>query len=262
MHPFDSDLTLIETAPYTLKGEISDGWSHIGTVNGGFQLAVLYKAMERYARQPEGLIITGNYLARCVPGPVEIRVEPVSSTRNFDRLQARLFQEGSEKLRAFGTFTGKGGAAVELGPADPEEPIAPVDACIRVDGSGRTRLFDSIDVLLDPACAGWMRGDTGGDAMQKGWIRFREPRMFDIPAIIMAADSFPPSIFSRAGYQGMVPTIEYTVQTGPAPSADTLGCLFRSRHLTGEIITEEGVLRDPEGGLVAVSRQAALFRNN
>lgn len=260
MHHFDIDLRLAETGRYTLRGNFSDRWSHIGIVNGGFQLALLYKAMAMYARPPETLVITGNYIAKCGEGPVDIEVEPFSSSKNFDRLEARLLQSGSEKLRAFGTFAGRGGPSLDIGRPDPAEEIAPPEECVRVDSGGRTRLFDSIDVLLDPDYSGWINGRLTDEAVQKGWIRFRKPRSFDIPSVIMTADSFPPSIFSRAGIQKIVPTIEYSVQVASVPPVDMLSCVFRSHYLTGEIITEDGVLRTPAGELVAVSRQTALFR--
>lgn len=262
MHQFDKDLTLTETGPSTLTADISDSWSHIGIINGGFQLGLCAKAMGLYARKSEGLIVTGNYIARCRTGPVEIRVETIFSSKNFDRLQARLFQEGAEKLRAFGTFAQRGGPSYEIGQPGPSSEIAPPEDCIRVDSGGRTRLFDSIDILIDPACADWMAGRQSTEAEQKGWIRFRRPRTFDIPSVIMAADSFPPSIFSHAGMQKMVPTLEFSVQLASVPAVDTLACFFQSRHVTGETITEDGVLRTPDGSLVAVSRQTALYRNS
>jgi len=262
MHQFDNDLTLTETGPYKLRAEVSDHWSHIGILNGGFQLALLYSAMSVYAREPRSLIVTGNYIAKCSPGRVEVQVEPISSSRNFDRLEARLYQRGSEKLRAFGTFSTRSGVAQDIGPVNTAEKPAPPEQCIRVDSGGRTKLFDMIDVLLDPSCAGWMKGKIGPEAVQKGWLRFREPRNVDIPAVIMGADSFPPSVFSFAGYRKLVPTIEYSVQTYSFSPVDTLACVFRSRYLTGEIITEEGEIRTPEGDLAAVSRQTALFRRS
>jgi hypothetical protein len=260
VHQFDKDLSLKETSPYCLRGELSDTWSHIGVINGGFQLALLYKAMSAYARKPEGLIMTGNYIAKCSPGPVEINVKPISSSRNFDRFEVRLSQRGREKLRAFGTFAGRGGPASDLGTRMHKETLAPIDQCIRVDSGGRTKLFDNIDIFLDPVCTGWVSGDLIPEAIQRGWIQFHQPRNFDIPAVIMTADSFPPSVYSLAGRQKMVPTIEYSIQLSSVPPVDTLGCLFRSPYLTGEIITEEGVVRTPDGKLVAVSHQTALFR--
>lgn len=261
MHQFDTDTTLTETGPHTLAAVISDSWSHIGIINGGFQLGLCAKAMGLYARKPEGLIVTGNYIAKCRTGPVEIRVETISSSRYFDRLQARLIQNGAEKLRAFGTFARRGGPSYEIGQPRPFDEVAPPRDCVLVDSGGRTRLFDSIDILIDPACSGWMTGRLSTEAGQKGWIRFHRPRSFDIPSVIMAADSFPPSVFSHAGLQKIVPTLEFSVQFASVPVTDTLACFFQSRYVTGEIITEDGVLRTPEGRLVAVSRQTALYRN-
>ena len=260
MHQFDHDLNLKEQNKYRLQAEISDSWSHIGVVNGGFQLALLYSAMQRYARKPKGLIMTGNYINRCSPGSIDVRVDPISSSRNYDRMEARLFQGGAEKLRAFGTFAELGGPPEENCSIPPGEQPAPIDRCVRVNSTTGTRIFENMDILLDPSCAGWISGELDTEAFQKGWIRFSEKRIFDIPSVIMASDSFPPSIFAISGSKRIVPTLEFTIQVAEVPPVDRLMCRFHTRYLTGEMIIEEGELRTPDGSLVAISHQTALFR--
>jgi hypothetical protein len=45
-----------------------------------------------------------NYISRCRPGQIEVRVEEISVSKQFNRYEARLFQDGAENIRAFGTF--------------------------------------------------------------------------------------------------------------------------------------------------------------
>jgi len=48
--------------------------------------------------------INRNFLSSCEPGAATVLTEGMSSSRQFDRFQASLNQNGKERIRAFGTF--------------------------------------------------------------------------------------------------------------------------------------------------------------
>lgn len=260
MHLFDSDMTLRPTGNGKYAGRVSDHWSHRGIVNGGFLLALAYKAMAHQGRKHGCLVVTGNYSGKTSPGELELLVESISSTKNFDRFEARLLQESKECLRAFGTFSSRGGDTRELPGAENPEDLLPPEQCTPLPNPGNTRLFDTMDIRLDPRNTGWLSGNLSSDAVQRGWIAFREPREFDAPAIVMAADCFPPAVMEALGPAEWIPTVEYSVQVRSLPGVKALRGIFRTRYVTGEMIEEDGVLCAPNGSLVALSRQTALYR--
>jgi hypothetical protein len=104
MHIFDRDTNLTETAPSVFTGAISENWLINKNPNGGYLMAILARAMTDKSEKKSTPIITANYISRCRPGGIEVRVEEISVSKQFSRYEARLFQNGAEKIRAFGTF--------------------------------------------------------------------------------------------------------------------------------------------------------------
>ena len=121
-------------------------------------------------------------------------------------------------------------------------------------------LFDNMDVLLDPGCAGWITGNLADRSELKGWIKFKDDRPFDQPALMLIADSFPPPVFVSQGMVAWVPTLEMSVNIRNLPDTRWLKCVFRSRFLNGGMVEEDGEIWDETGELVALSRQVAQFR--
>jgi len=121
-------------------------------------------------------------------------------------------------------------------------------------------LFDNMDVLLDPDCAGWTTGKLGDRSELRGWIKFKDDRPFDEPALLLAADAFPPPVFATQGMVAWVPTLEMSVNIRNRPQTRWLKCVFRTRFLNGGMVEEDGELWDEDGELTAISRQVAQYR--
>jgi Acyl-CoA thioesterase N-terminal domain len=75
-------------------------------------MAILANAMLQHSKMKSTPVITANFLNRCEPGEVKIMIERMSASRKFDRFQAKLFQHGKEKIRAFGTFANEDNACI------------------------------------------------------------------------------------------------------------------------------------------------------
>ncbi len=260
MHIFDKDVSLTGKAPFQYAGKVSDNWSINGNPDGGYVMAVMANAMLQHSHMQSTPIITANYIARCLPGDIDLHVEAIAESKQFQRIGVRLIQNGRETTRAMGTFVDvKDECAVErYETASPE--MAPRDACIQIPEIPAFTLYDHLDVRLDPACAAWMQGSLTDRSEHRGWISFKDERPYDLLAILLVVDSFPPAVFSTQGMAAWVPTIELSVNVRNIPETKWLKCIFRTRHITCGLLEEDGEVWDEAGNLVAISRQIAQFR--
>lgn len=259
-HLFDQDLKLTKVAPFRFQGCVTDNWSINGIPNGGYLMALLAHAMLQESAKKDTLIVTANYLHRCEIGEAEIVVKNIATSRRFDRWQAVLSQEDKERVRALGTFIQGGGDSTEKRYDSSPPAVADLEDCVPMPFLPRFTFFDQVDVRLDPECAGWLQGDLKDRLEQKGWVRFKEPRPYDMISALMIADAFPPPVFVAYGPIAWVPTIELTVNVRNLPTTPWLKCSFRTRYIDNEILEEDGEVWDGNGELVALSRQVAQFR--
>jgi acyl-CoA thioesterase len=260
MHQFDQDILFKLAEPFSFSGHITENWSINGIPNGGYLIASLAKAMLYHSEMKSTPIITANFLNRCEPGDAEVMIEKMSASKQFKRFQARLNQKGEQKIRAFGTFADENRECLfERCEASAPE-IAELEKCVPVPAFPNYSFFSQMDVRLDPICTGWMSGKLSDTSESKGWIKFKKDRPFDVLAILLIADAFPPAVISSLGMVAWVPTIELSVNIRKIPTTDWLKCSFRTRFVTCGLLEEDGVIWDQEGELIAISRQIAQYR--
>ena len=260
-HQYDQDITLTERVAQKYTGVISPNWSINGVPDGGYLMAILSGAMQKRSEREATPIITANYLSRCEPGDARVSVEKIAQSKQFERFQASLHQDGAEKIRAIGTFASASlECPVERYESDPPD-LPPPDDCVRVPPLPNYTLFDRMDIRLDPACTGWATtGELSDKSEIRGWIRFNEARQFDMAGILLAADSFPPAVLTSQGLVAWVPTIELSVNIRNLPESRWLKGSFRTRYITCGLLEEDGELWDDSDQLVAISRQIAQYR--
>ncbi|RJP93984.1 MAG: thioesterase family protein [Desulfobacteraceae bacterium] len=260
MHLFDQDVSLSLPSPDGFKTQVTKNWSINGNPNGGYLMALVANAMRECSEKKALLISTATYLSRCLPGNGDIFVENIGLSKNFDRWQAKLLQDGREIVRAMGTFMDAPIDPLEKRYEKPAPELAAVEDCIQIPPMGTYTLYDGMDVRLDPRCAGWFQGSLVDISEHKGWIRFQNDRPWDALAILLAADSFPPPVFASQGMTAWVPTIEFSVNIRNIPTTRWLKCIFRSHFIHNNILEEDGEIWDENNELVAISRQIAQFR--
>ena len=136
------------------------------------------------------------------------------------------------------------------------------EECFPFPSIPKYTLYDHMDVLLAPSCAGWIKGekDLSPLSEQKGWIKFKDDRSCDALSLLLIADSFPPPVLASHGIVAWVPTIEYSVSVRDIPDTAWIKAIFRSHYMTCDIVEEDGELWDENGKLLAISRQIAQFR--
>ncbi len=260
MHLFDEDISIAEFAPGMFKASVTGNWSINGNPNGGYLMALLANAMMRTAAKTANPIITANFLTRTDPGEAEIHLERISESTQFDRIQASLVQGGRERIRSFGTFAKEDSNGVEKRYEKSEPEIARLEDCILIPEIPNYSLYSTMELRLDPSCAGWMTGSVAEKSEIKGWIRFREERPFDTLSIILIVDSFPPPILASQGIVAWVPSIEFSVSIRNLPTTKWLKGVFRTCFVDNGLLEEDGEIWDGNGELVAISRQFAQLR--
>ena len=260
MHQFDHDIA-VSAGGDACQAQVTPRWSVNENPDGGYLMAMAANALLEKSEKKWPAIITANFIVRCQPAAVRIVPVHMGRSRTFDRWQAVLTQEDSEKIRVLGTFIDRtedaGDKRYELAPPS----IPPPEECVGFPQLPGYTIFDQMDVRLDPACAGWFTGASLAERSEhKGWIRFREERDFDPLGIILAADAFPPAVLASQGMVAWVPTIEMTVNVRNCPQSPWLKGLFRSSFINNGLAEEDGQLWDETGELIAISRQITLFR--
>lgn len=260
MHIFDQDISMTKIGPFNFKATVSNNWSVNGTPNGGYLMAILANAMQQNSNKKSTPIVTANYISRCMPDEALLNIEEISESIQFNRLQAKLFQNGKEKIRVNGTFADeKNECTLERYEATTPD-IAPLNKCIRIPAIPKYTLMDNLDIRLDPECSGWLQGKLSDKSEHRGWVKFKNERPYDMISIFLMADAFPPPIFATQGMTAWVPTIELSVNIRYIPETEWLKCIFRTRFITCGLAEEDGEVWDQDGNLVAISRQIAQFR--
>ena len=262
MHQFDQDILLELGKPNVYSGHIAANWSINGVPNGGYLMAILANAMLQSSEMKSTPLLTANFLNRCEPGEATVIIERMSSSRQFNRFQARLHQNGKEKIRSFGTFANENNECI-LESYETEAPeIAELEKCIAIPELPNYSLFAQMDVRLDSSSAGWSMGQLSDQSESKGWIKFKDNRSFDELSILLIADSFPPAVLSTQGMVAWVPTLEFSVNIRNIPTTTWLKCIFRTRFITCGLLEEDGEIWDQNGEMIAISRQIAQYRTN
>lgn len=254
----------VMTAASTCPLELGDDWAYGGGIlHGGWLLeTVVARALER-SEHPHPLAVSAQFCSRTEIGRAEVEVEPVREGRSVGFLRARLVQAGEPRLDVLlsaGTLPGSDvdPYLVDVAPPDLPEP----DDCPRnvmPPGQPRNGIVEQLDVRLDPATAGFLRGQPGGGAEVRAWVRSASGREPDPLLLLTVADALPPVTF-ELGLPGWVPTVELTVHLRAVPAPGWLCCTQRATVLHGGWLDEECQVWDSRGRLVAQARQLAAYR--
>ena len=260
MHLFDEDILFVRQAAGVYTGSISDNWSINGTPNGGYLVAAAARGLLEGSDKKHTPILTANFISRCAPGKANLSTWEIAASRQFCRMEARLMQQGHEKMRMLATFGDQPEhCLIRRYESSPPE-VAPLEKCIPIPVLPRFTMYENVDVRLDPSCAGWMENRLSPVSENKGWFSFKEERPYDICSLALVADAFPPAVMASHGMMAWVPTIEISINIRSIPQTRWLKCIFRTRFVSCGLLEEDGEIWDETGELVAVSRQFAILR--
>lgn len=258
------------------KGEwtarLDDRWQIGNGVNGGVLMSIAANALRGQldddGRHPDPLALSAYFLSPATPGPLSVRTSVLRAGRTMSTGQAVLTQpddalgsvERVRMLATFGDLTDRVEPVV-LAAAVPELP--PPDRCIGSDETPdflrHSTLLSRMEIRLDPATSGWLRGQPSHQGVLSGWLRLADGREPDVMALVWALDALPPVAFDL-GLLGWTPTLEFSAHLRAHPAPGWLQVQLRTENVAGGLMEEDARIWDSTGRLVALSRQLCGWR--
>ncbi len=251
---------------------VDPGWTIGDRPHGGYLLAVVARAAVAATAAVEGpdhphvLSATVAYVASPTFGPAEVHSEVLRRGRGMSQVRARLVQGGAARVDA--TFT-LGRMAEDSEPWWGGEAVPAVPAA---DGVPRTSapgpagipmpIMDRVEMVLDPATAGFASGRPSGVGELRGRLRFVDGRPPDTLALLYAVDALPPATFDVGGTTGWVPTLSLTAYLRALPAPGPLTVRQRAGLVEAGTVDEACDVWDSRGRLVAQATQLAGIRTS
>ena len=245
---------------------VAEGWDIVGNTNGGYLLATLARALTEATGRPHPLTLTGHFLAPARPGSVEIRTKILKVGKGITTGSATMFAGDRPLVAALGSFGhhDSSGEVLYANGAPPELP--PTAESVRVqrrdDQDASEPLpppfVNKVDLRLHSEDAGFGIGRPSGRPRFRAWFRLPEGETIDSSALILAADSLPPTSFNSGLPLAWTPTVELTVHERAIPEPGWLRLDYETRFISNGRLEVDGLVWDSTDRLVAQSRQLAL----
>lgn len=269
---FDRAITL-EPGDHTgaARGELDGSWIIGNGINGGVLMAMgalaLRRVLDEDGRHPDPLALSAYFLSPSAPGEVVARTEVLRTGRSMSTGQFALGQVDAsgpvERMRGLATF---GDLTERVEPhlrSEPAPRMPPPHDCLGKDDQPqfqpRSTLLDRMDLRLDPASAGWLRGEPSQEGTIRGWLRFADGRDPDVLSLLWALDAMPPVAFDL-GLIGWTPTLEFSGHVRAHPAPGWLLVVVTTANVAGGLMEEDARIWDATGRLVALSRQLCAWR--
>lgn len=248
------------------QAQVAEGYDIVGNTNGGYLLAVLARVLSEATGRPHPITLTGHFLAPVKPGTVEIRTQILKVGRILVTGSATMFARGRPIVTALGAFGhhDSSGEVLYCNGIPPElpPPAESVQLQPRADQDASEPFpppfVSKIDLRLHPDDAGFGIGKPSGRPRFRAWLRLPEGEKIDSCALILAADSLPPTSFNSGLPLAWTPTVELTVHERAIPEPGWLKLDFETRFISNGRLEVDGLIWDSSDRLVAQSRQLAL----
>jgi acyl-CoA thioesterase len=241
---------------------MSGDGSVVGAVNGGVLMATVLRAVLDSSPHPHPVATSAHFLRVPRLEPAQVQVTWLKQGKTAATARATLIQDGAPVIEAAVTTGTLGRAEGDGALSWTGEPprLPPIEECLGFGQAAKSTRFrgfaSQVDLRLDPATSGWLRGTPAGTPEMRGYFRLREDRDPDAYLLALAVDALPPVVFGL-GAVGWAPTVELTWYMRAVPAAGMLRVAARCRHVSGGWFDEEAEVWDSAGRLVAQSRQIA-----
>lgn len=256
-YDFDAETALAPAGDGSFTADITDRWSGLASVNGGFLLATCVKALATMMPFPDPVTVSGLYLRPGNAGRSVITTEVIRSGRTTAFGEAHMAQGGKEILRVTAAFSDLSAVTpTYTGIAPPDLPD-PED-CLRLSGLSAISMAKRFEFRA-PSVPGWATRSPSGVPHAEFWVRFADGRPADTLTLPFIVDACPPAVL-ELGARGST-TIELTVHVRARPAPGWLACRVYTRFVSGGYHEEDFEAWDSTGVLVAQSRQLALVRS-
>lgn len=261
MSAFEAETAISAAGDDTWTTELSTGWNIGESANGGYAMSAVLRALCEVGGLPDPISVSTHFLRPVQGGGTgSIETELIRRGRTVGVARGLLRHADADRLLV----------TVALGdlgddPDDHSESIGPPRPDIQGPEACVTRSGSAQGVELPIASRVEVRVPTermvpghSDDAVMDGWIRFVDGTPPSALALPLFADAFPPSLFSKFGQVGWVPTIELTVHVRRRPADGWIQARFECDDLVDGRMIESGTLWDSTGRVVARSRQLGL----
>ncbi len=258
-----NEATAVDSSELPVRARIHEGWDIAGNANGGYLLAIAVRAMAAAAERPHPLTVTAHYLSPGHPGPVTIAPRIVKSGRRLATVAATMYGPEKPLMELLGSFGDlnqlEGPQRVDASPPD----LPPPEECPRAVHNPEVGfpppLMEQMELRIHPDDARFLSGEPSGHPLIRGWLRLPDDEAVDAFGLLLATDSFPPTVFNARLPIAWTPTVELTAHVRGIPEPGWLRCRFSTRFISGGMLEEDGEVWDSTGRLVAQSRQLALI---
>lgn len=262
-----------EADPTSFVAQLDPQWTVFERPHGGYMVAILARAAGVALAEPghvDPLAVSAHFLSSPVAGAAAVRVEPLRTGRTVSQVRATLLQDGKRCVEALLTMgrIDRAGEPYFTG----EEPVAMPDHgdCVTAPNpDGRLGMYQVVDLRLDPANLGYLRGEPDGGGEIRGWLSFVDDTPPDPLNLLYVADALPPASLT-INPSGWVPTLELSVYVRARPAPGPLRVRQRTRLIetvTGAggaagtgLMDEVCDVWDSRGRLVAQGTQLASVR--
>lgn len=258
-----SAVTRVAAGRYT--AEIDPEWGVSGNPNGGYLQAIMARAAAAESEpHPHVVTASSSFLSAPEAGTVDVEVEQLRVGRGTSQFRVRMTQHEQvqvETLFALSDLT-QSSASATWQSSDTPKPGVPFDECPRFLPPLDIYPADvvhKVHMHLDPACLGFVEQKPRGLGELRGWIDLDGEGRFDPPALLLAADAFPPATFD-VQLTGWVPTIAMLTYVRALPEPGPVQILFQANVIQGNRVDETCTVWDSAGNLVAQSHQLAAIR--
>lgn len=260
---FAADTAVVGIGAGRWEAELSERWSSLVGIHGGYVTAIAARAIAEAIRDPAKPMrtLSAQFLRSLRPGRVEIDVEVERQGRALAFVSARVRQRDRTVVLVRSTSAAATAGLIYDHHRPRLRAAQPPPGASRFDGNGLVRHFDEVEVVMDPDVVPF---SGTGDAWLAAWMRPLGGEPIDNIWLVAACDVLPPALFSRTTGPTRAATIDYTVHLPLAdPGAHVavgehvfLDC--RSPIAVDGLAVEDGVLWAPDGTVLAVSRQTRL----
>jgi acyl-CoA thioesterase len=262
MSAFESETAVHADGDGTWVTDLSTAWNIGDSANGGYAMLSTLRALREVAGHPDPVSVTTHFLRPVQGGGAgNIETELIRRGRTVSVATGTLRQGDKRRLAVNAVFGDLSLGETDDGPSIevPAPQLPPPADCIDrrelLQGVGLP-IASRIEVRVSPERA----VDGGSDeAVMEGWIRFADGSPPSTMALPLFADAFPPSLFSKLGPVGWVPTIELTVHVRRKPGDGWIQARLECDDLAGGRMVETGTLWDSTGQVVARCRQLGLL---
>lgn len=251
---------------------LDDRWQLGNGVNGGLLMAIaahaLSQELDTDGLHPDPLAVSAYFLSPATPGDLVTQCMVLRAGRGMSSGQVVLAQHDEaggtvERMRALATFGDLRERQEPVLRTTAAPKICPPDDCFgrkeTPDFLAHSSLLHRMDLRLDPASSGWLRGKPSQQGIISGWLRFADGREPDVFGLMWALDAMPPVAFDL-GLAGWTPTLEFSAHFRAHPVPGWLQVELSTQNVAGGLMEEDARIWDASGRLVAQSRQLCGYR--